>query len=113
MEKKTFTIIRYRGQPSKLQLPDGTWVYKEDKFFIPEYKTFVPVAPYDDHFIYQIPEHLASKYPGSIYRCSCGAAGIISGVSGYVLDASAQGLMMLCMVSAQTGVHSNGGTRWI
>lgn len=113
VEKKQFNIIRQRGQPNKLQLPDGTWVYKEDKFLIPEYGGFVPCAQYSDHFLYQIPSHLASKYPGSIYRCSCGSFAVISGVSGYVLDASPQGKLFLCHVSATTGLHATGGTKWI
>jgi hypothetical protein len=113
MEKKTFSVIRVRGTPNKLQLPDGTWVYKEDKFFIPEYGGFVPCAPYLEHFLYQIPANLASKYPGSIYRCSCGSAAIISGVSGYVLEASPQGKLFICQVHSVTGKHSTGGARWI
>lgn len=112
-EKKTFNIIRHYGQPDRLQLPGGEWVFKQDKFFILEYGGFVPVAPYSDHFLYAIPDKLAKKYPGPVYRCSCGSIGIVTGPSGYVWDASPQGKMFVCMNHATYGVHATGGTRWI
>jgi hypothetical protein len=109
----TFQVIRHRGQPTKLQLPDGTWVYKQDKFWIPEWGGFVNACSYDDHFLYEIPARLAKLYPGSPYRCSCGGAVIFSGPSGYVWGASPQGRLALCMVHSNTGLHATGGSRWV
>jgi len=107
-EKKTFNIIRHRGKQNKAQLPDGTWVERLEKVLIPEYGGFLPVADYSEHFIYE--QH---RYKGAIYRCTCGSPAVITGVSGYVHDASPQGKMMLCLYHATNGVHQSGGTRWI
>lgn len=114
MPINSFSIIRHRGQVNKAQLPNGDWVERPEKgFFIPEAGRFIHAAPYEEHFIYEIPKHLANLYPGPIYRCTCGSAAGWVGHSGYVLDASAQGLMFVCLTHAQTGKHSNGGTQWI
>lgn len=116
MEKQKFSnfnIIRHRGVLNKAQLPDGTWVERMDKIFIPEVGRFIPCAAYDDHFIYEIPQKLAKMYPGPSYKCTCGAAAGWTGPSGYILDASAQGLMFVCLIHAQTGLHATGGARWI
>ena len=113
MEKKSFSIIRHRGQPNKLQLPDGTWVYKKERIFVPEYGRFVPVIQYSDHFIYEIPQKLAEKYPGSVYRCSCGAPAVLSGATGYSFGGSPEGYMFLCLHHSTYGIHISGGARWI
>lgn len=104
-----FQIIRHRGQPRKGQLPDGTWIYAEDKMFIEEYRGFVPTAPYSDHFIYRMPKNSL----GSAYMCSCGSPAIIVGISGYVHDASPQGKLMVCMAHSTNGIHLTGGSRWV
>jgi hypothetical protein len=110
IDRVSFQIIRHYGTPTKAQLPDGTWVYGQDKFFVPEYGGFIPAAPYDDHFLYEMPKHY--KYAPS-FACSCGGVGIIVGQSGYLLDASPQGKMMVCMVHATFGKHATGGERWV
>jgi hypothetical protein len=104
-----FQIIRHRGIQNRGQLADRTWVYGQDKFFIQEWGRFVPVAPYDDHFIYEVTN---VKDKGSSFRCSCGSVAVISGYSAYLNDASQQGLLILCHVHASTGVHL-GGSKWI
>jgi hypothetical protein len=105
----TFQVIRHRGQPNRLQLPDGTWVYKEDKVFVPEWGRFIPCPPYSDEFIYTLPK----KYPGSAIMCSCGSFAVVSGYSAYKDDASQQGLLVVCHLHATTGRHSNTGARWV
>jgi hypothetical protein len=103
----SFEIIRHRGQPREGYLPDGTKVYARDKLWF-EGK-FVPVAPYDDHFIYEV-EDVTNK--GSTWRCSCGSFAVCSGYSAYKDAASQQGLLILCHVHATTGAHL-GGSKWI
>ena len=105
-----FTIIRHRGTPNKGQLPNGKWVYGQSKIYVPEWGGFIPVAPYSDHFVYVV-DDVTDK--GSTFRCSCGSAAIIVGVSGYVHDASPQGKMIVCMVHSSTGKHVKGGDRWV
>jgi hypothetical protein len=103
-----FQIIRHRGQPKEGWLPDRTKVYALDKIFFEEVKKFVVVAPYSDHFIYEVP----AKYKGPRWRCSCGSFAVCSGYSAYEQDASASGLMFLCYAHSTTGVHL-GGSKWI
>lgn len=109
MEKKTFNIIRYRGQPTRAMV-DGIWVDRLEHIFVPEYGGFVVCASYDDHFIF---EHPDKKVKGPTYQCTCGSAAVITGPSGYVLDASPQGKMFVCLLHANTGLHATGGTKWI
>jgi len=119
MEKKSsstynsFQIIRHRGTPNKGQLPNGIWVYAQDKFWIPDMNGFINCARYDDHFLYQIPVEARPEFPGPIFRCSCGSQAIYVGQSGYVWGASPQGLMFVCQFHADNGVHATGGNRWI
>lgn len=110
---KVIHMIRHRGMPNKAQLPDGTWVERQEGLFVPEKQGFIRCAPYDDHFIYEIPKHVLNFYPGPIYRCTCGSLAIFAGNNGYLLDASPQGLMFLCHLHATTGKHATGGDRWI
>lgn len=108
-----FSIVRHRSNWNTAQLPDGTTVTKAEKFLIPEMGGFIPCAPYDDHFLYEIPERLASLYPGSIYRCTCGGAAIVVSYNGYFLDASPQGKMFVCTIHSHLGKHATGGEKWI
>jgi hypothetical protein len=103
-----FEIIRHRGIQNRGQLPDRTWVYGMDKIFFEEVKKMVPVAPYDDFFIYELPK----KYPGPRWVCSCGSMAVCAGYSAYEQDASAQGLLFVCYSHSTTGHHLNG-SRWI
>jgi hypothetical protein len=70
---------------------------------------FIPAAPYDDHFLYELPE----QYLGSSVRCSCGSMAVIAGYSAYEDMASAQGLIYVCYQHANFGVHLTGGSTWI
>ncbi len=108
-KNKKFSIIRHRGTPNKGQLLDKRWVYAQKKIWSDQFQRFVPTAPYSDHFIFTLPDDVK----GTVWMCSCGSPAVITGKDGYVLDATAQGLMMLCMVHSSTGKHATGGDRWI
>jgi hypothetical protein len=115
-KEKNIVILRHRGVPGVGTLPDGTKVYKTSRIWIPEYGRFIPCADYgetDGHFIYEIPEKLAKRFPGPIYRCSCGSMAVISGWEGYEYGASPAGLMFICQEHATTQRHATGGSRWI
>ena len=104
----SFQIIRRAGEVNKAQLPDGTWVERSEKLFVPELGGFLPCASYDNHFIYEIPKKVAHLYPGSWYMCTCGSMAVYAGLSGYVHDASPQGKMFLCFRHSNTGKHADG-----
>lgn len=109
MDKKTFNIIRHRGQLNTAQVINKT-VERQEQIFIPEYEGFIPCASYDDEFIFENPyqqEH------SPVYQCTCGSVAVIVGPSGYVWDASPQGKMLVCLSHATYGVHAVGGSRWI
>lgn len=104
-----FGIIRHRGTPNKATLPDGTVVYGKEHIFVPEYG-LIKCAPYSDNFIYEMP----SKFINApSYACSCGSPAVITGLSGYVLDASPQGKLFVCLQHATHGAHFNTPSRWI
>lgn len=105
-----YHIIRHRGMPNSAQLPNGVWVYRREKVWIDEWGGFVPVAGYDNHFIYEVTD---VRDKGSTYRCTCGAPAIVTGLSGYVHDASPQGKLMVCILHSTTGFHSNEGSKWV
>jgi hypothetical protein len=102
-------VIRHHNSPNRAQLPNGEWVERQEKLFIPEWGRFVVCADYSDHFIFELPK----KYEGPTYQCTCGAAAIISGYSAYKDDASQQGLLFICLNHSTFGVHATGGIRWI
>ena len=110
-EKKPtpFQIIRHRGQVNRGQLPDGRWVQREEKIWIPEWGRFIPTAPYSEHFIFTVPE----QYKGSAMICSCGSPAVVSGYSAYKDAASQQGLLVVCLSHSNTGLHMTGGIKWV
>lgn len=117
-----FTIIRRRGMPQFAYLPDGTRVERSvnsngfEEIFVKELGGFLRCASYDDHFLYHIPDHLASKYMwarGAALRCTCGSYAVWAGLSAYELDASPQGKLLVCYLHSTTGHHATGGSKWV
>jgi len=104
-----YQIIRHRGHPTEGVLPDGTKVYGRDKFFFIEVSREVPVAPYSDHFIYEVTD---VRNKGARWRCSCGSPAGVAGYSGYKDSGSQQGLLWVCLEHANTGLHF-GGSKWL
>lgn len=108
--KPVFGIIRYHNTPTKVQLPNGTVVHKTDRIFVREFGGFIPCAPYSDNFIFEVPKDMINV-PSHV--CTCGSPAVISGVSGYVMDASPQGKMFLCLTHSTTGKHFNSKQKWV
>ena len=107
---KVFGIIRHHNSPNKATLPDGTSVYRANKIYVSEYGGEIPCAVYSDNFIYVMPQKYV-KAPS--FACTCGAPAAITGLSGYVLDASPQGKMFVCLTHATIGHHANNSkNRW-
>ena len=107
----TFNIIRHYNSPNRGEYR-GIVVHRQEKIFVSAYGGFVMCAPYDDHFIFEVPMHLKD----SSYRCTCGSAAIITGFGAYAQDASpsnTRGYMLICMNHSFFGQHATGGSRWI
>jgi hypothetical protein len=114
---KVFNIIRQAGEPQKGKLPDGTVVHRlteiAEEETMPDGTVGFSInkcAPYDNHFIYRVPD----KVKGPRYCCSCGSMAVLTGSKSYKALGSAQGRMWVCHVhtltSIQTGhgVHADG-----
>ena len=105
----SFNIIRHRGQPNTATTWFGLEIHRQEKMWSPQHERFVPCANYDDHFLFEVP----AKYKNMpAFQCTCGSVAVVVGMSGYILDASAQGLMWVCLVHANSGLHATGGTKW-
>lgn len=104
-----FTIIRHRGLQNRGQLPDGRWVYRQEKIWVPEWERFIPTAPYEEHFIYKMPDDV--KGPDVV--CSCGSFCVIAGYSAYKDAASQQGLLYVCHQHSITGLHFGSNAKWV
>ena len=106
----SFNIIRYRGQPNKATTRFGLEVMRRQKLWSPLHERLIQCAPYDDHFIFEVPARYKNE---PAFQCTCGSVAVVTGMSGYEQDASPQGLMWVCLLHAQTGLHATGGTTWI
>lgn len=74
-DAKAPKIVRSVGDAKRATLVDGTVVEREEYLFIEGYG-LVQCAPYELHFIYQLPKHMIGYTP----MCTCGS---IAGVVGY------------------------------
>jgi len=105
-----FGIIRHHNSPNKATLPNGQVVYRKEFINVPEFGGLIKCAPYEEHFIFETPKELKV----SSFMCSCGSAAIIVGLSGYVLDASPQGKLLVCLMHSNYGHHAHSdNVRWI
>jgi hypothetical protein len=96
--------------PNKATTLLGFDVYRRESIYVPEYGRDIPCAPYDNHFIYEIPKKYRNT---SSFMCTCGSFAVVTGFSGYNKDASPSGLMLVCHHHATFGVHSTGENKWI
>ena len=115
---KSLSVVRLVGTPWKATLHDGTEVYrsKNDIIEIPfnnESAHRVKVAPYDNHFIYVVPE----KFEGWGMLCTCGGPAVLVGANVYKSDASPSsgeglisGEMVLCFYHAKDGRHADNSS---
>lgn len=105
-------ILRYYGEPKKATFM-GKDVYRKATLFAPyPYNRFIPCAPYDDNFIFEVPDSPATKGIPS-FMCTCGSFAEVVGMSGYANNASPSGLMWVCNLHASFGHHSTGENRWV
>jgi hypothetical protein len=92
-----FTLIKHAGDPNRATF-EGITVERQEKLFIYEWGGFVGCAPYDEHFIFEIPQ--VRKRPGlSEYLCTCGSAAIV------IHPESPQKRLFCCQFEALYGLH--------
>lgn len=115
--KKT-KIIKVAGQAKKATLFDGTIIYRAsdeviETFYNEEPNHRVRIAPYDNHFCYNVPE----KFFGWQLMCTCGSQAGIVGASAYKTQGSAStgdglvaGEMVVCLHHGRYGRHADGSS---
>lgn len=113
----SFNIIRYRGRPNFAKIEVKNRYGKEEVLEITRREwmldsrtnQIVPCAPYDDHFLFELP----NRVPGPRFQCTCGSMAGWVGSNVYAHDASPQGALFVCLHHAEYGVHSGGQSRWV
>jgi hypothetical protein len=108
-EGYTFNIIHHRGSPNEATTVDGAKIVRKPSLYFETYGFSVPCAPYEAHFTYidPNPDHKVGRWSP---MCTCGSPAGIVGLDAYKLDASPQGALVVCLMHAQMGKHSDGTT---
>src|SRR3990167_2258197 len=101
----SFSIIRHYNSPNIAEYR-GLTVRRREKIYVDEVVGDCVCAPYDDHFIFEVPEHIID----SRFRCTCGSPAIVPGSNPYKHLASPtdSGYLLVCMVHLDFGQHSTG-----
>lgn len=106
----SFNIIKVRN-PTSVTLANGMTFHKQEdqKFWIPEESGFIHAAPYDNHFIFQIPDSPKTKGMSG-FMCSCGSPAVIVGSRPYAHLGSPEGKMLVCMFHTHPNInrHADG-----
>jgi len=101
-------IIRAHNTPNKVTLIDGTEIYRDpsEKIFVPEYGTFIKCAPYDNHFIFEVP----MRIKGPSWLCSCGSPAYMVGMKAYSHLSSRKNAMIVCHHHTTLNKHADGSS---
>jgi hypothetical protein len=99
-------IIKSYNTLQKVTLVDGTEVQndRQNKVFVPEYGVEVPCAPYDNHFIFEVPQHIK----GTSYLCSCGSQAVVVGSKAYAHLSSMKNALFVCLHHTTYNEHADG-----
>lgn len=115
---KKLTVLRVKGIPYEATLFDGTKVYRSrddiiETFFMGDDSHRVKAAPYDNHFCYNVPNHIE----GWALMCTCGYLAGIVGSEVYKKDASptigdglVSGELVVCLHHSSYGRHADGSS---
>ena len=115
---KSLSVVRMKGTPWKAVPFDNTIVYRRRNDIITMFKDGnddyrVKVAPYDNHFIYRVPDHIE----GWGMMCTCGGPAVLVGANVYFGQASptvgeglSPGELVVCMSHASDGIHMDGSS---
>jgi len=96
------------GEPKKTVTLRNEKVIRKETIFVPEWKKFVPVMHYDNHFIYE-----SKKVGQPAYMCTCGGPAVVAlpvNPTGSVLLQVKQQPTFVCLMHASTGKHATGQT---
>ena len=102
---KAPVVIHQYGRPMEARLQNGVLVHREDNIYVPTDKSFLPVLPYDSHFIYYNDGYSI----GSTLMCTCGSHAEIISYQWYKQYNSFIGNRVLaCSSYTRTGKHADG-----
>lgn len=109
---RPYSYVRSVGDLKEAELWDGTRVHRTDDMFVNDTYGVVKCAPYELHFIYQVPEN----HKGWGLMCTCGSIAGVVGLNAYSKLASptSTGLMIVCLHHNSTknnvgiGEHADG-----
>ncbi len=97
-------IIHHRGQVNTAE-HEGVPIARSEKLFVDfnsdsdgaAQPAMVPCAPYDEHFIYEVPK--AKRITGTTdFLCTCGSPAVVN--NWYAKDR-----LFVCLLHADTGFH--------
>lgn len=98
-------VIHQYGRPMKANLPDGTFVERQDSIYVPSYQSVYLCLEYDNHFVYYKDQY------GSTLKCTCGSDAAAFGYDAYKKYCSYMGERVIgCIIHLQTGKHADGST---
>lgn len=89
-------VIHHFGDPKQATTLKGKQIKRQEQLFVPEWNALVPCAPYDDHFIYENPDHNRGS---SSYMCTCGSPAV-------VINPEREKRMFVCLFHATYGSHT-------
>src|SRR5687768_11161398 len=97
-------IVRSVGDAKRATLHDGTVVERVEMIWVDGYG-LVKCAPYELHFIYQLPRHI----PGWGLMCTCGSIAGVVGYNAYTKLASHTDTGMIIVCVRHTTLKNNEG----
>lgn len=109
---RPYSRVRSIGDLQKAQLWDETIVERQEYIFVNDTYGLVKCAPYELHFIYEVP----ASHKGWGLMCTCGSIAGVVGLNAYSKLASptSTGLMIVCLRHNSTksnvgiGEHADG-----
>lgn len=98
------------GEPKKAITLRSENVVRKEKLFIPEWRKWVPVTHYDNHFIYE-----SKKMGQPAYMCTCGGPAVVALPSNpepkkMFITRPKQQPVFVCLLHATNGKHGTGQT---
>lgn len=90
-------FVGHVGQINEAEF-EGVKVTRQEHLFVMEFRALIPTAPYDDHFVFEVPK--SRKRAGlSEYLCTCGANAVVA------TPEKESGRMFVCLFNATYGYH--------
>jgi len=97
-------VVRAVGDAKRATLADGTVVHRVDMIYVDGYG-LIKCAPYELHFIYELPKHIK----GWGLYCTCGSIAGVIGYAAYSKLASPTDTGMIIACVRHTTLKQNEG----